>query len=123
MENSATIIAHRWVQFNEKRGSPEHVELVVQDQKGAVDTPIPLGISVSGGSGNEIVVLEGLREGTQISLGTSLSSNRWSLSVKELGKAFIAAPKNFKGSMALAAKLYSARNELLQTATIHFRWS
>ena len=52
--------------------------------------------------GHEIVVLEGFAEGT-LSVGTSLSSSRWSLPAEGLDQAFVGAPKDFSGTMEVAA--------------------
>src|SRR4030081_530510 len=101
---------------------PDHGALVIHDQKGLVDHLVPLGISLRGGSGREIVVLDGLVEGTQVSAGTSLSSSRWSLPARDLDQAYIGAPKDFSGTMELSAKLYSPRNDLVQIAIIRLEW-
>ncbi len=100
----------------------EHGELLVHDQKGVVGHLVPLGISVRGGSGGEIVILDGLVEGTQMSAGTGLSSSRWSLPATELDQAFVSAPKDFIGAMEVSAKLYSNRNDILQVALLRLEW-
>ena len=100
-----------------------HGHLVVQDQRGLVNQPLPLGISLTGGFGGEIVVLEGLAEGTTLSAGTSLSSNRWSLPAKDADETFVSAPQDFSGTMEAIARLYSPGNESLQTAKIRLEWA
>src|SRR5262249_37972944 len=111
------------VQRSDAAGVPNHGQLIVRDQKGVVNEPLAIGVSLRGGSGREIVILSGFVAGTQLSLGTSLSSARWSLPAEALDKAFIAAPKDFSGTMKVTAKLYSSSSELLQTQLVHFAWS
>lgn len=102
---------------------PANAKLLVQDQTGAINEPLALGVSLNGASGSEIVVLDGLPQGAQLSLGRSLSASRWSLSAAELNQAFIAPPKDFAGHMELSVKLYaSSNNELIDTKTAHFAW-
>jgi hypothetical protein len=101
----------------------DQLELLAQAQTGSVNEPLPLGISLKRPSGNETVVLDGVPDGAQLSLGTSLSASRWSLSAAEVGETFIAPPKDFTGTVELTAKLYASSNdELLDTKTIHFVW-
>jgi hypothetical protein len=100
-----------------------HGQMVVLDQKGLVNQLLPLGISLTGNSGSEIVVLEGLVEGTQLSVGVNLSSNRWSLHAEDVGKAFVGAPHDFSGTMEVTAKLYSASNEPLQSKVVRLEWA
>src|SRR6516165_2610919 len=48
--------------------------LVVENQKGFANEPLPLGISVKDGSGVETLTVAGLAEGIELSLGTSQGS-------------------------------------------------
>jgi len=101
---------------------PRHGRVVVKDQKSLINQLVPLGISVTGDSKGEIVVLEGLAEGTQLSAGTNLTSNRWSLPAEDLDKAFVSPPHNFSGTMEVTAKLYSPSTEPLQTEVVRWEW-
>ena len=100
-----------------------HGHMVVLDQKGLVNHLLPLGISLTGNSGSEIVVLEGLVEGTQLSVGVNLNSNRWALHAEDVDKAFVGAPHDFSGTMEVTAKLYSASNEPLQSEVVRLEWA
>jgi hypothetical protein len=97
--------------------------MVEAQQSGPVNQPVPLGLSISGDPGIEIVVLDGFAEGTELSTGTRLSSRRWSLPAKDLETAFVGPPKDFIGTMQVTAKLYSSSDELLQTTTIRLGWA
>lgn len=119
----STLYSGRTLESKEAAGFRDRGDLVVKDQSGRVNEPIPLGITLEGGSGHEIVTLNGLAEGTQLSLGTTLSSTRWSLRAKDLDQTFIAAPMDFSGTMEVTATLYSPNNELLQTKVVRFRWA
>ena len=111
-----------WPFNNEYDGSPSP-HLAFRDSVGAVNEALPLGIAVNDSSGGETLVVSDLVEGTKLSAGTALSSTRWSVPVRELDRAFIAAPEDFRGSMQLSAKLYSADNLVLETRTIRFEWT
>jgi hypothetical protein len=97
--------------------------LSVRDSKAAINEPIELGLSLSNGTGDEIVVLSEFSAGTRFSAGAALSATRWSLAGAVMDKAFISAPENFSGTMRVVATLYSASHEIVDTRTIRFEWS
>ena len=53
--------------------SAHQARLVVENQKGFANEPLPLGISVKDASGVETVTVAGLANDAELSLGTSLA--------------------------------------------------
>src|SRR5262245_34620229 len=104
------------------RPSPYPARLVIENQVGAANEPLPLGTSLTGGSGEETVTLAGLAEGTELSLGTSLGAAGWLVSARDLDKTFVGAPLNFVGAMDATVHLRSASGQLLDHQTIRFEW-
>lgn len=96
--------------------------IVVENPKTSINQPLPLGIALINSVSEETVVLSGLIEGTSLSLGTPLTATRWSLPGRDLDKAFISAPENFKGVMEVVVTLYSSRQEILETKQARFEW-
>lgn len=102
-------------------GSAAH--LAIENQKGFTSEPLPLGISVTDGSGGETVTVSGLIEGTELSLGTKLGSGSWLVPVADLDKTFVGAPMSFVGVMTAKVTLNSATGKGLDTRNIRFEWS
>ena len=53
------------------------LRLVVMDQSGRSNEPLPLGIAIEHASGDEIVMIGGLTESTELSLGTFGTAAGW----------------------------------------------
>lgn len=87
-----------------------------------INQPLPLGILLNDGTGEETLVFSGFAEGTSLSAGTALSATRWSLPGRDLEKAFISAPENFDGTMQVTITLYSSRQDVLETKEVSFEW-
>jgi hypothetical protein len=96
--------------------------LVVESQKAFANEPLPIGILIKDALGGETVTVVSLAEGTEVSLGTSLGLAGWLVSARDLDKAFIAAPKDFVGTMHATVKLHSAAGQLLDSQVIRFEW-
>jgi hypothetical protein len=102
--------------------SPHPAQLIIEGQKGFANEPLPLGISLKGGSGDESVTMIGLLEGTELSLGTSLGSMGWQVLAGNLDQTFVAAPANFVGTMHASVQLRSAGGQLLDDKIIRLEW-
>jgi hypothetical protein len=96
--------------------------LQITSQKGFVNEPLALGLSLDDLSGNETVMLAGFAAGTTISAGTSLSPTRWQLSAQEIAGALAYAPKDFIGVMAVGVDLHSAGDQLLESQIVRLEW-
>ena len=93
--------------------SAHQPRLIVENQKGFANEPLPLGISVKDGSGVEILTVGGLAEGIELSLGTSQGSTGWLVSARDLDKTFIGTRQDFVGVMDATVTLRSPLGERL----------
>jgi hypothetical protein len=96
--------------------------LIVTNQIGLAGEPLPLGIVVKNGSGEETVTISGLGDGVDLSLGTSQGSGEWSLPVHDLDSTYVGSFKNSTSVAQAAVKLYSASGRLLDSQVIRFEW-
>jgi hypothetical protein len=97
--------------------------LVVENQKGFANEPLPLGISVKDGSGVETLMVAGLAEGIELSLGTSQGATGWLVSARDLDKTFIGTRQDFVGVMDATVTLRSPLGERLDRQVIRFEWA
>ena len=102
--------------------SAHQPRLVVENQKGFANEPLPLGISVKDGSGVETLTVAGLAEGIELSLGTSQGLTGWLVSARDLDKTFIGTRQDFVGVMDATVTLRSPLGERLDRQVIRFEW-
>jgi hypothetical protein len=102
-------------------GSGAH--LAIENQKGLTSEPLPLGISVADSSGGETVIVSGMPEGTELSLGTALVSGSWAVPVADLDKTFVGAPTGFVGAVTAKVILNSPTGTPQDTRNIRFEWN
>jgi TPR repeat protein len=103
--------------------STRQARLFVVSQKGFVNEPLPLGISLNDASGGETVTLAGLAVGTGLSAGTPLSLSRWRLSSHEIAGALAYSPKDFVGAMDVGIDLHSNGDQLMDRQTVRLEWT
>jgi hypothetical protein len=96
--------------------------LVVKDQRGFANEPLPIGISLKDAAGGETMTVAGLAEGTELSIGTSLGLAGWLVLARDLDNTFIGASKDFIGVMDATVTLHSASDQFLDSQVIRFRW-
>jgi hypothetical protein len=96
--------------------------LVVKGQKGFVNEPLPLGVSLNNATGGERVILAGLAIGTSLSAGTLLGLTSWQMFARDVGNAFVYAPKDFVGVMDAAIDLRSPSDWLMASQTVRLEW-
>src|SRR5215813_11546775 len=97
--------------------------LVIAGQSGFVNEPLPVGISLQDFSGDETVVVSGLIGGTELSLGTSLGRDGWTISARDVDRTFVGAPKDFFGVMTATVDLRSPTGRLLDRGNLRLEWS
>jgi hypothetical protein len=102
--------------------SAHQPRLVVENQKGFANEPLPLGISVKDGSGVETLTVAGLAESIELSLGTSQGSTGWLVSARDLDKTFIGTRQDFVGVMHATVTLRSPLGERLDRQVVRFEW-
>ena len=97
--------------------------LIVANQRGRADEPLPLGISVEHASDGQTVTIRGLPEGSELSLGSFSESTGWTAIVGALDQTFVGAPKGFIGSIDTTISLRSATGQLLDERTLRLDWT
>ena len=102
--------------------SAHRARLVVENQKGFANEPLPLGISVKDASGAETVTVAGLANDAELSLGTSLGAAGWRVPAHDLDKTFVGARGDFIGIMDASVTLQSSGGELLDRQAIRYEW-
>lgn len=106
-----------------RTGRPaQSARLVIKRQKGLMNEPLPLGVSLNHPSGGETVTLAGLAPGTILSVGTPLGLSGWQVSARDIGNALAYPPKDFTGVMDAAIDLHSAGDWLMDSRVIRFEW-
>ena len=96
--------------------------LSVKNQKGFVNEPLPLGLSLNDGFGGEKVILAGLATGTSLSAGTPLGLTAWQMLAADVGNALVYAPKDFVGIMVAAIDLRSPGDWLMDSQIVRLEW-
>jgi hypothetical protein len=102
--------------------SAHRARLVVENQKGFANEPLPLGISVKDASGAETVTVAGLANDAELSLGTSLGAAGWRVPAHDLDKTFVGARGDFIGIMDASVTLQSSGGQLLDRQAIRYEW-
>src|SRR6266545_3288412 len=96
--------------------------LLIEHQKGIVNEPLPLGILLKDGAGEETVRVTGLVNGTELSLGSSVGLAGWTVSAGDVDKTFVGAPKDFVGIMEVMVDLHSASGQLMDSQVLRLEW-
>jgi hypothetical protein len=96
--------------------------LVIKTQRGFVNEPLPLGVSINDASGQETVILAGLAIGSSLSTGTPLGFTSWQMLARDVGNAFVYAAKDFVGVMVAAIDLRLPSSWLIDSQTVRLEW-
>jgi len=96
--------------------------LVVKGQKGLVNEPLPLGVSINDASGGDRVVLAGFAIGTSLSTGTPLGFTGWQILARDASNALVYPPKDFVGVMVAAVDLRSPGDWLIDSQILRLEW-
>ena len=97
--------------------------LSINVQKGFVNEPLPLGVTLRDASGDEKVILAGLATGTSLSAGTPLGTTGWEMLAEDIGKVFVYAPKDFVGIMIAVIDLRSPGGWLMDNQIVQLEWT
>jgi hypothetical protein len=97
--------------------------LVARPREGAVSRgPTPLGLAVEGRAENAVVIIAGLAPDVELSEGNAVTSDKWRISVAQLGNAWIAPPENFSGPIDLIAELHLSDGKIADRVAIRVEW-
>jgi hypothetical protein len=104
------------------RGAPlAPVRLLVESQRGDVNEPLALGVSLDGKVSGETLLVAGFAEGTRLSVGAPLGRTGWHLSARDLGNAMAYAPTDFVGTMDARVDL-RAHDRVLDSQVLRLEW-
>jgi hypothetical protein len=96
--------------------------LVVEDRQVFTNEALRLGISLDGGSGEEVALLSGLVTGTRLSIGTPFGTNGWRLPARDLTQALAYAPNDFAGVMEGTVDVRTENDVLIDSRRIQLAW-
>jgi hypothetical protein len=108
--------------LNDGAAASRSARLIIISQKGFADEPIPLGIWVREGSGEETVTLSGLADGIELSSGTSQGVEGWLIPFRDLETTYVGSSKNSSQTIVATVSLHSASGRLLDRQPIRFEW-
>lgn len=97
-------------------------KLVVESQRGGVNEPLALGVSLEGKPSGETLLLAGFADGTRLSAGAPLGRTGWRLSAADLDGVVAYAPQDFVGAMDATVDLRSAGDRLIDSRTVRLEW-
>jgi hypothetical protein len=98
------------------------VRLLVEARQAFEDEPLPLGISLRGTPGTQMVVLNGLAAGSRLTSGTPLGPTRWRVAAVDIDRVLAVPPDGFVGVMDLAVDLRSANDAVVDSQVARLEW-
>jgi hypothetical protein len=103
-------------------GTEPSARLVARPRQGLSSGPTPLGLVVEGRAEGAVVVITGLASDMELSVGDMVASDKWQISVAQLGSAWIAPPETFAGSIDLIAELHLSDGKIADRMAIRVEW-
>jgi hypothetical protein len=89
--------------------------LLVDQQMGFTDEPLPLGLAIRNPAGDETVTLTGLAAGTIVAPGAMLETSGWQMPGQALAAALAYPPRDFVGVMEATVRLLDVRPAVVET--------
>ncbi|MBI4275721.1 MAG: hypothetical protein HY659_13590 [Rhizobiales bacterium] len=90
---------------------------------GAVDEPLPLGITLRGKAESGFVLIGNLATDASVSNGQRMDASTWRLSVDELASAFIVPPHGYSGAMDIGVDLRLPDNAIVARRVVRMQWT
>src|SRR5262249_14996902 len=84
---------------------------------------IPLGASLIGAAEGANIVIDGLANGSTVTVGQSLGANTWRIPVSDLNDALVRPPEGYAGSMDLMVELRLTDHDLVDRKALHVEWT
>src|SRR6266446_2917523 len=89
----------------------------------ATGEELPLAVSVRGAADGAALVINGLPDGSTLSIGRPLGTDGWNLPTAELGNAVLRPPRGFVGPMSLALELHLVDDTVADRRLLHVEWA
>jgi hypothetical protein len=96
--------------------------LVIKHRQAFANDPLPLGISLTGGTGGEIALLNGLLAGTRLSAGSAVGAGGWRVAARDFATVVAFAPQDFVGVMSAAVDVRTPSDSLLDRSVMRLEW-
>jgi hypothetical protein len=84
---------------------------------------VPIGVSLTGGSGSGAVLISGLASETRLSSGAAIGSGTWRIPIVDLGQAKLIPPNNFVGTMDITVALLAADATVADKGAMRIEWA
>jgi hypothetical protein len=94
----------------------------VEDEQAFANEPVSLAVNVEPATDNELLLLNGLAQGTTLSAGTSISPSSWQVPPDKLSGLYLYAPKDFVGVMNTTVNLLGPDKTLLDSRDMRLKW-
>ncbi|MGH7993239.1 MAG: hypothetical protein ACREDQ_06975, partial [Limisphaerales bacterium] len=96
--------------------------LTVEDGRGEINAPLPLGLEVTNYTAGATIYLSGLLAGSVLSTGTAAGEGLWQVAVDDLPKARVIPPRDYVGPMTAIAELRSGNGQAIVRSPVHYVW-
>lgn len=106
-----------------KSGKLEVPLLMGDGATGAVDEPLPLGVTLQGKADGGFVFVGDLARDAAVSNGQRMDAGTWRLSVDELASAFIIPPHGYSGAMDIGVDLRRPDNAIVARRVVRMQWT
>lgn len=113
--------ADRETPLEAQRTTPPRLVLI-ERRRAAVNEPVPLGVTLAGGSNGGAVLVSGLTAGLRLSTGAAIGSGTWRVSLSELEQAQIIPPTDFIGGADITAALLAADAKVVDKSMMRIEW-
>jgi TPR repeat protein len=96
--------------------------MTVEDEQAFTNEPVSLAVNVEPATDNELLLFNGLAQGTTLSAGTSISPSSWQVPPGKLSGLYLYAPKDFVGVMNTTVNLLGPDKTLLDSRDMRLKW-
>ena len=96
--------------------------MTVEDEQAFANEPVSLAVNVEPATDNELLLFNGLAQGTTLSAGTSISPSSWQVPPDKLSGLYLYAPKDFVGVMNTTVNLLGPDKTLLDSRDMRLKW-
>ena len=97
--------------------------VLIEMRRAAVNESVPLGVTITGGSDDSVVLISGLAAGTRLSAGTEIGSGTWSVRLTNVGQVQVIPPPDFVGVMTITAALLAADAKVIDKSLMRIEWT
>jgi hypothetical protein len=96
--------------------------LVVHESRGTAGEPLPLGLTMQGGTDGVVVIVTGLIPGMSLSSGTAAGADTWQVPATDLADTWVGPPLDFVGTVDLVAELHLDGARIGDRRPIRIEW-